>query len=478
MIDLLNNLNKVEIKESVRHIHFIGIGGVGMCGIAEILLHQGYKISGSDMNENRAVKALAELGIRVAIGHHEKNISKDIDLVVTSSAIASTNPEVQKANELHIPIIPRAKMLAQIMNKKKSIAVAGTHGKTTTTSLVASVLEQSGFEPTFVIGGLLHAAGTNAKIGNGDYVVAEADESDASFLYLNPDIAIVTNIDADHLWFYNDNFETLKETFIHFLEKIPDTGYALVCIDDDVVREIMPKIKCKVITYGFSDDADWRICDFKQDGINSHFHIIDEAKINKHQFTLHLPGQHNVENAAAAAIIALKAGAEEAAINTALQEFQGTGRRFQIHGEFDFDAGKALVIDDYGHHPREIAATYKALKAAWPDKRLVVAFQPQRYSRTKALFNEFSDVLATMDNLILLDIFPAGEKPLKGADGKSLLDAISKKSKNTPLFITRDTAIKTVLTDYLKDGDVLLMQGAGDVGAMAKALVEPDLAGA
>ncbi len=461
----------VSLLEEVKRIHFIGIGGAGMGGIAEVLLHLGYAVSGSDPGKNAMIQRLLGLHATIFPEHKAENIA-GIELIVVSSAIAQDNPEIIAAQRANIPIIARAEMLAELMRTKYGIAIAGTHGKTTTTSLCASILAEGGLDPTFVIGGLLKSAGANAHLGYSEYFVAEADESDASFLFLHPKIAIVTNIDADHLGTYGGDFNRLCDTFIKFLQQLPENGLAVMCHDDPVIRELLPRISRPVVTYGFDEQADLRIIDFNPQGFETHFKIHDARNNQEIAITLNLPGAHNVLNAAAAIAVALKLGMPAIAIQRALQKFSGVGRRMQIYGELPVGAGHVLVIDDYGHHPREIKATWSAIRQAWPERRLVVVYQPHRYSRTRDLFTDFVNVLAQdADQLILLDVYPAGEKPIMGADGAALFSAIKTRSHAEPIFVPHMEALTEVLRQELRAGDVLLTQGAGNVGTIAPKLM-------
>ncbi len=457
-------------QTQAKHIHFVGIGGCGMSGIADVLFSKGYQVSGSDVKENKSVVYLREKGMKVYIGHAEENIN-GADIVVLSSAIPETNPEVVAAKKLKVPMLARAQMLAKVMDEQRGIAIAGTHGKTTTTSLTTTVLIEAGLDPTFLIGGTLHQSGSNARLGEGAYCVAEADESDASFLFLNPCISIVTNIDVDHLWSYGSDFENLKKTFVEFLHRLPTDGLAVICYDDPVNRSILSEIQRPVVTYGFEPEADVQIVNFVQEKALSHFQLKFKATAELLDIQLNLPGKHNALNAAAATIVAKHLGINNASIKKALMGFSGVGRRFQIRGEYKINDIKALVIDDYGHHPREIAATLDAARAAWPERRIVLVFQPHRYTRTQNLFADFAEVLARPDQLILLDIYAAGEQPIEGASGFNLKQAITEKGQGNIVFLPRDKALKTVLLDVLKNEDILIMQGAGDIGAMASELV-------
>lgn len=480
----MSRINSIEQGEKivntphfgqVKRIHFIGIGGAGMGGIAEVLFNQGYEITGSDTGQNAMTARLQGLGIKVFLGHQDKHVI-GANVVVISSAVKNDNCEVLAAKKAHIPIIPRAQMLGDLMRYKRGIAIAGTHGKTTTTSLVASILAEGGFDPTFVIGGLLKSAGTHAHLGASDYFVAEADESDASFLYLHPQAAIVTNIDADHLIAYHNDFGQLKQTFIEFLHRLPFNGLAVVCIDDPIVREIIPEIARPTITYGFDPMADVQIIDFQQTGVQSRFKIQRKGDQPAIEFLLNLPGKHNALNAAAAYAIANTIHVSNEAVQSALAKFAGVGRRFQIYGEFDTDNGKVMLIDDYGHHPREIAATLEAIRKAWPSRRLVVAYQPHRYTRTHDLFNDFVKVLSEQtDMLVLLDIYSAGEIPIPNISGENLHQAIRQQNKCHCVFVKQIDELPDALRGVLKDGDILLTQGAGSIGSMAAKLAAQEM---
>ena len=461
----------------IRHIHFVGIGGAGMSGIAEVLLNLGYTVSGSDLKASAVTARLVELGATFCQGHRAEHVA-GCDVVVISSAVAEDNPEVMAARAVRVPVVPRAEMLAELMRFRYGIAVAGTHGKTTTTSLITSLLAEGGLDPTFVIGGRLNSAGANARLGGGRYLVAEADESDASFLFLQPMVAVVTNIDADHLSTYGGDFERLRETFIEFLHHLPFYGLAVLCTDDPQVRAILPRVSRPVLTYGTSEDCDARATDIVQEGLRTRFlaHLPNlRAPL---PITLNLPGRHSVLNALAALAIAHELRVAETAIRRALQNFQGIGRRFQQHGELVLaDGGRATVMDDYGHHPREVQAVLSALRGAWPERRLVLAFQPHRYTRTRDLFDDFALVLSEVDTLLLLDVYPAGEKPIPGADGRSLSRAIRARGKVEPIFVEHTADLPDLLPDLLRDGDLLLLMGAGDIGAMAVQLGRDGLPG-
>ncbi len=454
----------------VKHIHFVGIGGVGMCGIAEVLFNEGYHISGSDVSENKYIAHLRKLGIRIYIGHQAKHV-ENADVLVVSSAISDENPELLAAKEKQIPIIPRAAMLAELMRFRHGIAIAGTHGKTTTTSLVSSILTEGGLDPSYVIGGKLNSSGTNAQLGHSPYFVAEADESDASFLFLKPMMAVVTNIDADHLQTYDNNFDTLRNTFVEFLHHLPFYGLAVVCGDDVEVAKIIPEIARPFRIYGFGEQSHYRALDWHQDGLKSSFTVTRPSPYLPLHVEFNTPGRHNVLNALAAIAIATELGVSDEAILSALKKFQGVGRRFQLLGECDFQSGKALLIDDYGHHPQEIRSTIDAFRSVWPSKRLVHVFQPHRYSRTESLFKDFVDVLKMADQVVLLDIYSAGEHEIQGISSSTLAQAVNESHKNL-VRLVGNASIEDVLEDVVKDGDVILFQGAGSVGALAQSLIQ------
>jgi len=450
----------------IRNIHFIGIGGAGMSGIAEVFHNLGYQISGSDISETAMVQHLRRLGIEVTIGHQRDNVA-DAHVVVISTAIDEDNPEIEYARERRIPVVRRAEMLAELMRFRRGIAVAGTHGKTTTTSLVASVLARGDIDPTYVIGGQLISSGSHAALGLSDYLVAEADESDASFLYLQPMMAIVTNIDRDHLSTYEGDFERLKATFVEFLHHLPFYGLAVLCIDDAVVREVMDDLGRPMLTYGEAEDADVRITDITAHGARTAFSVTLPDSAQKLDIELNLPGRHNVLNATAAICIAWELGVERAAISVALSEFSGIGRRCQISENLPVANGRIMHIDDYGHHPAEIAATLAGIRAAWPKQRLAVLFQPHRYTRTRDLFEDFTQVLADVDQLILLDVYPAGESYIKGADGRALARSIRARGKVDPVFVEDLAGLDEVVETVLQDGDIFVTLGAGSIGAWA-----------
>lgn len=456
----------------VKRIHFVGIGGAGMCGIAEVLLNLGYVISGSDLKASPSTARLQQLGARVAFGHSGENIG-DSDVVVVSSAINDANPEIIAARQKRVPIVRRAEMLAELMRYRHGIAVAGTHGKTTTTSLITSIFAEAGLDPTFVIGGLVNSAGTNAALGESRYLVAEADESDASFLHLQPMVSVVTNIEADHMATYGGDFNKLKRTFIEFLHNLPFYGIAVVCIDDPVVRELMPDIGRPTLTYGFSDDADFRIHSLQKQGMQSSFSV-SRPDGSELALCIHQPGVHNVLNATAAVAVATDEGLADKAICAGITNFQGVGRRFQRYGEMALAEGEFMLVDDYGHHPTEVAATISAARQAWPDRRLVMLYQPHRFSRTKDLYEDFVRVLSTVDSLLLLDVYPAGEEPIAGADSRSLCRSIRLQDKFEPVFVESIDVAFDILKTKIRPGDVLLTQGAGNIGALAQQLSGQD----
>ncbi|HCH03082.1 MAG TPA: UDP-N-acetylmuramate--L-alanine ligase [Vibrio sp.] len=454
----------------VKCIHFVGIGGAGMSGIAEVLLNEGYDISGSDLNENTVTERLKSKGATIYIGHQAANIEK-ASVVVVSTAISSENPELVAAKELRIPVVRRAEMLAELMRFRHGIAVAGTHGKTTTTALVTQIYFEAGLDPTFVNGGLVKSAGTNARLGSSRYLIAEADESDASFLHLQPMVSIVTNIEADHMDTYGGDFETLKQTFIDFLHNLPFYGQAIMCIDDPVVRELIPRVSRQVITYGFSEDADVRIVNYHQNGQQGKFTVVRQGRADL-EITLNIPGKHNALNASAAIAVATEDDIADDAIVRALVSTQGTGRRFDHLGEFETGNGQAMLVDDYGHHPSEVDVTIQAARSGWPDKRLVMIFQPHRYSRTRDLYDDFANVLEKVDVLVMLDVYSAGEKPIAGADSRSLCRTIRSRGKVDPIFVDSSNKLPSTLASLLEDNDLVLTQGAGDVGRVAKNLAD------
>ena len=459
------------MRHAVRHIHFVGIGGTGMSGIAEVLLNQNYIVSGSDLADNVVTQRLAKLGAIIQHSHAAENIA-GADAVVVSTAVASDNPEVLAAREHKIPVVPRAIMLAELMRMRQGIAVAGTHGKTTTTSLVASILGEAGMDPTFVIGGKLMAAGANARLGKGDFLVAEADESDASFLYLTPVIAIVTNIDADHMDTYDHDFEKLKQAFVYFCQRLPFYGMAVMCLDDPNVRAILPQITKPITTYGFDEAAQVRAVDARFDNGQMRFRVIREG-LPDLDVTLNHPGMHNVLNALAAIAVATEVGAADAPIIKALAEFDGVGRRFQRYGEVPAQGGGAFtLIDDYGHHPAEMAATLDAARGAFPGRRLVLVFQPHRYTRTRDCFEDFVRILSQTDVLLLTEVYPAGETPIVAADGRALARAVRVVGHVEPVFVEQVAELSASVRELAHDGDVVLVMGAGSIGQVAARIAE------
>ena len=454
----------------VRRIHMLGIGGSGMAGIAEVLLNLGYDVSGTDLKESPATLRLTDLGAKIHFGHRAEN-AHNVDAVVVSTAVKAGNPELEYARENRIPIVRRAEMLAEIMRFRYGIAIAGTHGKTTTTSLVSSVLAEGGLDPTYVIGGKLKSADANARLGAGPYLVAEADESDASFLHLTPMISAVTNIDADHMETYGGDFKRLKATFIEFLHNLPFYGLAVLCIDDPVVRELLPQIGRPMVTYGMSEDADVRATDIRPEGSGAHFTLTMAGGVLE-EFHLNLPGQHNVQNALVAIAIGRELGVGFDAIRRALSNFQGVGRRCEPHPDLHFPKGTALLVDDYGHHPREVAATFQAMRASHPTRRLVVVFQPHRYTRTRDLFEDFCAILSQADALLLCEVYAAGEAPIEGADGRALARGIRARGAVEPVFLNNVQEVPKTLEAVLQDGDLVLTLGAGDVGSVPAALTQ------
>ena len=455
------------MKHKISHIHFIGIGGSGMSGIAEVLLNQGYAVSGSDLADNAVTRRLASLGARVVQGHKAENIA-GADAVVTSTAVSADNPEVVSARERRIPIVPRAQMLAELMRIKQGIAVAGTHGKTTTTSLIASCLAEGKLDPTFVIGGRLNSAGANARLGAGDFLVAEADESDASFLFLSPVVSVVTNIDADHMDTYGHDFGRLKRAFVDFLNRLPFYGVAVLCVDDANVQEIMPQVPKQIIRYGLDPSAQVRAENVRADGTRM---LFDAVRVNgtttRIPIELNLPGLHNVRNALAAIAVANEVGVSDQDIARALSEFKGVGRRFQRHGEIALpDGGHFTLVDDYGHHPVEMAATLEAARGAYPGRRLVLAFQPHRYTRTRDCFEDFVRVLSSADAVVLTEVYAAGEAPIVAADGRALARALRVAGRIEPVFVEDINALPQTLLDTVRDGDVVLSMGAGSIGQL------------
>ena len=455
----------------INRVHFIGIGGTGMSGIAEVMLSLGYEVQGSDLKRNASVKRLESQGAIVFIGHDAANI-ENADAVVVSSAVDDSNPEVAAARGALLPVVQRAEMLAELMRFRYSIAVAGTHGKTTTTSLVASVLAEGGLDPTFVIGGKLKSADTNARLGQGDYLVAEADESDASFVHLKPMLAIVTNIDADHMSTYDGDVEKLRQGFIEFLQNLPFYGLAILCADDPGVSAILGRIGRTVVTYGVDSDADVRATNIHFDQGRTTFDVIRADRPEPLSLRLQLPGMHNVRNALATVAVASELQISDQAVATALENFGGIDRRFQSLGDVRVRNGKVMLVDDYGHHPTEIAATIAAARTGWPGRRIVLAFQPHRYTRTRDLLDDFASVLGDADVLVLLEVYSAGEDPIPGADGRAIARAVRSRGTVEPVFVESLEKLPAVLEGLLRDGDILLTMGAGDIGGLAPKLPE------
>ena len=458
------------MRHKVKQLHFIGIGGSGMSGIAEVLINLGYAVSGSDIAESAAVKRLKLLGAKILIGHAAGNIA-GADVIVTSSAVKADNPEVVAAKVARVPVVPRAMMLAELMRFKQGIAIAGTHGKTTTTSLISHVLGEAGLDPTVVIGGRLNSIGTNARLGKGEYLVAEADESDASFLYLQPIMAVVTNIDQDHMETYAHDFDKLKSAFVAFLEHLPFYGLAVVCADDVNIREILPRITKPIITYGMSEDVELRAVNVHAVNGRMTFTALNRRDKKVLDVELNLAGMHNVLNALSAIAIAREIGIEDAHIARALASFSGVGRRFQRYGEIAISSGGSFtLIDDYGHHPVEMDAVLKAARGAFPGKRILLAFQPHRYTRTRDLFEDFVKVLSTADELVLADVYPAGEAPIVAADGRALTRALRVLGKIEPLFVEKVAELPAAVLSRVRDGDIVITMGAGSVGGVAPAI--------
>jgi UDP-N-acetylmuramate--alanine ligase len=464
----------VDMQDSemrrVRHIHFVGIGGAGMCGIAEVLLNQGYEVSGSDIKTTDVTRRLAELGARIYVGHAQEHVAGK-DVVVTSSAIDERNPELLAAHETRIPVVPRAEMLGELMRYRHGIAIAGTHGKTTTTSLITSIFQAAGLDPTFVIGGLLNSTGTNARLGAGRYLIAEADESDASFLYLKPMLAVVTNIDRDHMGTYNNDFAQLQDAFIEFVHRLPFYGAAVLCGDDPHVREILPNVSRPMLTYGFSEDCDFRATDLTMNGSQWGFTVQRPKGHGAIEIALSIPGRHNVLNALAAVSVATDEGLDDAAIRDGLAQFDGVDRRFQIFPGIRLADATVTLVDDYGHHPTEVAAVIETARGVWPDRRLLMVYQPHRYSRTRDLYDDFVKVLSGVDALLLVDIYAAGEEPIPGADGKSLCQGLRQRGEVNPVFASDPLDALSLLAEVVSDGDVVLVQGAGNVNQISQSLL-------
>lgn len=454
----------------VHQIHFVGIGGAGMGGIAEVLLNEGYQVTGSDIAANAVTNRLVSLGTIIHFEHKAENV-ENANVVVVSSAINADNVEVVAAHEKRIPVIQRAQMLAEIMRFRHGIAIAGTHGKTTTTAMVSMIYTQAGLDPTFVNGGLVKSAGTNAHLGASRYLIAEADESDASFLHLQPMVSVVTNIEPDHMDTYHGDFDEMKRTYVNFLHNLPFYGLSVMCADDEVLRELIPQVGRQVITYGFSEHADYRIENYQQTGFQGHYTVITPD--NEHiEVLLNVPGKHNALNATAALAVAREEGIETQAILTALADFQGAGRRFDQLGEFIRPNGKVMLVDDYGHHPTEVNVTIRAARQGWENKRIVMIFQPHRYSRTRDLFDDFVQVLSQVDALVMLDVYAAGEQPIAGADSRSLCRSIRNLGKVDPILVTDHAKLPEIMDQILQDGDLILAQGAGNVSRLSRSLVE------
>lgn len=456
------------MKHKVNNIHFVGIGGIGMSGIAEVLINLGFNVSGSDLANNETTQRLASFGAKLYQNHAQENLG-DADVVVVSTAVSAENPEVVAARANGIPVVPRALMLAELMRFKQGIAVAGTHGKTTTTSLIASILAEANMDPTYVIGGKLESANTNAKLGTGEHIVVEADESDASFLHLSPILAVVTNIDRDHMDTYEHSFDKLKSAFVEFLQQLPFWGMAVVCVDDHNVREILPRVTKPVTTYGFSDDAKVRATNVRADHGKMHFTVIRDGEAAELDITLNLPGQHYVLNALAAIAIASELNAPDAAIIKALAEFKGVGRRFERYGEVPTGKGGTFtLIDDYGHHPVELRAVIAATRDAFPGRRLVLAFQPHRYTRTRDCFEDYVHVISSVDVALLTEVYSAGEAPIEAADTSSLIRSIRVHGKVDPIFVESKDALPAAIIDAVQADDVVIVMGAGNVGQVAQ----------
>ena len=466
-------LTREPMMRRIQRIHFVGIGGSGMSGIAEVLVGLNYRVSGSDIAESSSVTRLTGLGIEVSIGHRASNVD-GADVLVVSSAINEANPEIKAAREQRIPIVPRAEMLAELMRYRFSIAVAGTHGKTTTTSLIASLMAEAGLDPTFVIGGVLNNLGTNAQLGASDYLVVEADESDASFLHLLPMMSVITNVEPDHMEHYEGDVRSYHQAFIEFLHNLPFYGVALVCLDDPGVRELLPSITRQVVTYGFADDADFRLEALTFSGTESHFILNRKVLGDSLTIRLPMPGVHNALNAAAAVAVCSELGVSNDAIVHGLAGFEGVGRRFSVLGDINWQGGKALLVDDYGHHPTELKATINAAREAYPDKRLMMVFQPHRYSRTRDCYDDFVDVLSALDGLVLLEVYSAGEEEIPGADSRSLARSIRQAGWIDPVLLSDNGQLPARLAKFLEDGDVLIMQGAGNIGRLSKLLSDAE----
>ncbi|PLW82938.1 UDP-N-acetylmuramate--L-alanine ligase [Kineobactrum sediminis] len=463
------NLYSVPEMRRIRRIHMIGIGGSGMSGIAEVLVNLGYEVCGSDLRASSVTERLQQKGIDVFFGHAAAHV-RGANVVVSSSAVHDDNPEVVAAKAARIPVVPRAEMLAELMRYRHGIAVAGTHGKTTTTSLIAAIFGEAGLDPTFVIGGLVNSTGSNAQLGASRFLVAEADESDASFLHLQPMVTVVTNIEADHMETYGGDFSVLRGTFLEFLHNLPFYGLAVLCLDDPVVAGLLPDLARQFATYGTAADADYRITDIDRQGLATAFTVHRPGSLAPLAVHLNMPGQHNVLNATAAIAVASDEGVDDAAILRGLANFGGVGRRFSVLGELQLAGGSALLVDDYGHHPTEVRATLDSARQAWPDRRVVMIYQPHRYSRTRDLYEDFVAVLSRCDALLLLEVYAAGEDPVPGADSRSLTRSIRQRGQVEPVFVESTDEMATVLRGILRDGDVLITQGAGNIGRLAQDL--------
>ena len=472
---MVNSLNfQPPEMRRIRRIHFVGIGGSGMCGIAEVLLNQGYEISGSDISANPSVKRLTKAGAIVFIGHDESNID-GANVVVKSSAVTIENPEIASAHARGIPVVRRAEMLAELMRYRHGIAIAGTHGKTTTTSLITAILAEAGRDPTFVVGGRVNSVGTNAKLGGSRYLVAEADESDASFLHLQPMVSVVTNIEADHMETYGFDFEVMKKTYIEFLHNLPFYGLAVMCIDDDVIRGLLVDVARPLLTYGFSEDAGYRLRDLRAEKRQCHFMIDRPDGQSSLQISLNIPGRHNALNAAAAIAVASDEGISDQAIIDGLSKFGGVGRRFEVIGEYPVTGGDAMLVDDYGHHPTEVKATIQAVRDGWPEKRLVMVFQPHRYTRTRDLYEDFVQVLAEVDVLLVLDVYSAGEEPITGAGSKNLCGSIRQRGGIDPIYVESIEEVPYLLGELVRGDDFVMTQGAGSVSKLVAMLADSEL---
>lgn len=467
------NFQPPEMRR-IRRIHFVGIGGSGMCGIAEVLLNQGYEISGSDISANASVKRLTNAGAIVFIGHSETNID-GADVVVKSSAVTVENPEIASARERGIPVVRRAEMLAELMRYRHGIAIAGTHGKTTTTSLITAILAEAGRDPTFVVGGRVNSVGTNAKLGGSRYLVAEADESDASFLHLQPMVSVVTNIEADHMETYGFDFEIMKKTYIEFLHNLPFYGLAVMCIDDEVIRGLLVDVARPLLTYGFSDDAAYRISDLRAERRQCHFVIDRPDGLSSLNISLNIPGRHNALNAAAAIAVASDEGISDQAIIDGLFKFGGVGRRFEVIGDYPVEGGNAMLVDDYGHHPTEVKATIQAVRDGWPEKRLVMVFQPHRYTRTRDLYEDFVQVLSDVDVLLVLDVYTAGEEAIPGAGSKNICGSIRQRGGIDPIYVESIEEVPQLLGELVRGDDLVMTQGAGSVSKLVAMLAESKL---